>query len=220
MTTPRLSPRLAITLGDPRGIGAEVVRKALADPRVAGACRWVVVGPSGLECPADEVIGEWHPRQSAANAGRLAGKAIERAVTMAQSHDVAGIGTAHIDKHALLAGGYDFPGHTEMLSALPRGLMTWMVESTFFAVDFIVTNVPGVLAPRYMAGTEILAAYPFAPVARRSPLSVALYGYRDSLFIGLDSDEATMTDVDRFKQMIRDAFEELREAAGVRGPCI
>ncbi len=107
------------------------------------------------------------------------------------------------------------PAIAEILSVLPRGLVTWMVEATFSVVDFIVTNVPGVLVPRYMAGAEIVAAYPFAPVARHSPLSVALYGYRDTLFVGLDADEATMPDLDRFTSILTDAFDELRAAAGV-----
>ena len=70
--------------------------------------------------------------------------------------------------------------------------------------------------PRYLAGAEILAAYPFAPVAVRSPVSVALYGYRDRLFIGLNSDETSMPDVERFQQMIRTSFDELRRAVRVR----
>ena len=37
-------PGIAITMGDPCGIGPEVVAKALADPGVYGACRPVVVG--------------------------------------------------------------------------------------------------------------------------------------------------------------------------------
>jgi len=134
-------PTLAITLGDPRGIGAEVVRKALADPRVAGACRWVVVGPSGLECPADQVVGEWHARQSEANAGRLAGKAIERGVALCQSHEVAGVVTAPIDKHALLAGGYDFPGHTELLAALTKSDVAMMLASDKLRVVLATTHV-------------------------------------------------------------------------------
>ena len=155
MTTSRLAPRLAITLGDPRGIGAEVVRKALADPRVAGACRWVVVGPTGLECPADEVIGEWHARQSTANAGRLAGKAIERAVAMAQSGDVAGIVTAPIDKHALLSGGYDYPGHTEMLAALTGREVAMMLASDRLRVVLATTHVPLRDVPALLTGDLI-----------------------------------------------------------------
>ena len=39
-----LRPAIAITMGDPCGIGPEVVVKALADPRIYAACRPVVVG--------------------------------------------------------------------------------------------------------------------------------------------------------------------------------
>jgi diacylglycerol O-acyltransferase len=110
------------------------------------------------------------------------------------------------------------PFLADMLSVLPRQFVTWMAESTFGNVDFIVTNVPGILATRYLAGAEILAAYPFAPVAKRSPVSVALYGYRDRLFIGLDSDETSMSDVDRFKEMIRGSFAELLAAVAGKPP--
>ena len=98
---------------------------------------------------------------------------------------------------------------------LGRQLVTWMGEITFGGVDFIVTNVPGILATRYLAGAEILAAYPFAPVALSSPASIALYGYRDRLFIGIDADETVMPDVEEFQQMIVEAFTELAAAAAI-----
>jgi WS/DGAT/MGAT family acyltransferase len=108
----------------------------------------------------------------------------------------------------------------EALSVLPRSLLTWLAEGTFGNLDFIVTNVPGILVPRYLAGAEILAAYPFAPVAVRSPASVALYGYRDSLFIGITSDMAAMADVERFERAIMRAFRELQTAAGLAAPAV
>jgi len=105
------------------------------------------------------------------------------------------------------------PVLAEMLAVLGRQLVTWMGEATFGAVDFIVTNVPGILATRYLAGAEIRAAYPFAPVAIKSPASIALYGYRDRLFIGIDADETVMPDVEEFQRMIADAFTALAAAA-------
>jgi diacylglycerol O-acyltransferase len=110
------------------------------------------------------------------------------------------------------------PALTEVLAVLGRQLVTWMGEVTFGAVDFIVTNVPGILATRYLAGAEILAAYPFAPVALSSPASIALYGYRDRLFIGIDADETVMSDVEAFQLMIVEAFTELAAAAGIAPP--
>ena len=70
---------------------------------------------------------------SVAEAGRLAGKAIEDAITAAQAGHVDGIVTAPIDKFALHEGGYDFPGHTEMLAALtntPAVVMMMAAEQT------------------------------------------------------------------------------------------
>ena len=99
-----MRPRLAITLGDPRGIGPEVVAKALADRRVAETVDAVLVGPTGAGLPVDESVGAWRG-EGAAAAGRLAGRAVERAVALARDGTVAGIVTAPIDKAALAAGG-------------------------------------------------------------------------------------------------------------------
>jgi WS/DGAT/MGAT family acyltransferase len=105
------------------------------------------------------------------------------------------------------------PAVANLLSMLPAKLITWLGESTFGSVDFIVTNVPGIPIPRFFAGAEIVSAYPFAPVAFRSPASVALYGYRENLHIGITSDETIMPDVERFKRDIVAAFRELKVRA-------
>lgn len=108
--------RLAVTLGDPRGIGPEVTAAALAEP-VAGL-DLITVGPDGTGVHADVVVGRWGPTGDRAEAGRLAGAAVERATEMALAREVDGIVTAPIDKAALAAAGYPFPGHTEMLRSL------------------------------------------------------------------------------------------------------
>ena len=128
--TPASRPRLAVTLGDPRGIGPEIVARALGDPFVRERCELVIVGPSGAGIAADEVIGAWSPTAGVAEAGRLAGLAIERAVELARGGAVRGIVTAPIDKFALLAGGFEYPGHTEMLSALTGSRVAMMLAST------------------------------------------------------------------------------------------
>jgi 4-hydroxythreonine-4-phosphate dehydrogenase len=111
-------PRLAVTLGDPRGIGPEVVEAALADPGVAGAANFVMVGSDGLCGPHGVAVGPWEAADPPAAAGRVAGEAVRRAVEMALAGEVDGIVTAPIDKHAFRAGGWRFPGHTEMLAEL------------------------------------------------------------------------------------------------------
>lgn len=123
-------PRLAVTVGDPRGIGAEVIEKALRDPRVAAAAHYVIVGPAGLPVRPDEAVGSWTAGGSAAAAGRLAGLAVARAVALASEGVVDGVVTGPLDKAALLAGGYPYPGHTEMLAALTGRPVAMMLTAT------------------------------------------------------------------------------------------
>ena len=122
-------PRLAVTLGDPRGIGPEIVAKMLRDGRASREAALVLVGPTGTEVDVAERVGEWHAGDAPARAGELAGKQIERAVALAMAGDVDGIVTAPIDKAVLLQGGYDFPGHTEMLASLTGSKVAMMLTS-------------------------------------------------------------------------------------------
>ena len=135
-------PRLAVTLGDPRGIGPEIVDKALAIPEVAGAASYVLVGPTGTGVTVDAAVGEWRAGGEAAEAGRLAGRAIERAVSLAQAGEVDGVVTAPIDKAALAAGGYDHPGHTEMLAALTGRETAMLLASERLRVVLVTTHLP------------------------------------------------------------------------------
>jgi 4-hydroxythreonine-4-phosphate dehydrogenase len=137
-----MKARLAMTVGDPRGIGPEIVAKALADPRVSERCDIMVVGPEGAGVAVDEAVERWLPESGAAFAGKLSGLAIERAVEMALAGIVEGIVTAPIDKAALYAGGYDFPGHTEMLASLTGSRVAMMLASDKLRVVLATTHIP------------------------------------------------------------------------------
>jgi 4-hydroxythreonine-4-phosphate dehydrogenase len=134
-------PRLAITLGDPRGIGPEIVGRALEDERVRNGCEPVIVGPVGAGIGVDRSVGGWVARGGAAMAGRLAGSAIEDAASLALSGEVQGIVTAPIDKAALLAGGYDYPGHTEMLAQIAGVPVAMMLASDRLRVVLVTTHI-------------------------------------------------------------------------------
>jgi 4-hydroxythreonine-4-phosphate dehydrogenase len=136
--------RIAITMGDPGGIGPEVVLKALASPGVK--CMPVVVGDmsvlkravrlleipvvlKAVKRPADtdpgivQVIdvGRFggHERSSPTKEGGGASFAfIEKAVGLAMRGEVRSIVTAPISKEALNRAGRHWPGHTEMLAEL------------------------------------------------------------------------------------------------------
>jgi 4-hydroxythreonine-4-phosphate dehydrogenase len=151
-------PRLAITLGDPRGIGPEIVASALGDARVQAACDCWVVGPAGTVATVDETLGRWAPGGSAADAGAFAGRAVERAARMALAGEVDGIVTAPLDKSALLAGGFDYPGHTEMLSEIAGVPVAMMLASDKLRVVLATTHIAFRDVPRVLTREAIVRA--------------------------------------------------------------
>ena len=134
-------PRLAITLGDARGIGPEITKAALQNSEVRASADFVVVGPRGLDVPVDEAVGDWPSEAKPEIAGQLAGQAVERAVMLALEGAVDGIVTAPLDKAALLTGGFDYPGHTEMLAALTGRRVAMMLASDTLRVVLATTHI-------------------------------------------------------------------------------
>ena len=131
-------PVIGITMGDPAGVGPEVVLKALKHLDVYAICRPLVIGDRGrleavgrivgvsvddddlpFECvdlglvPPDLPFGK-----VSAAAGEAAYRYIEHAVKLAREGKIDAICTAPINKEALNAAGRRYPGHTEMLAEL------------------------------------------------------------------------------------------------------
>ncbi|HZR79861.1 MAG TPA: wax ester/triacylglycerol synthase domain-containing protein [Candidatus Binatia bacterium] len=109
------------------------------------------------------------------------------------------------------------PVLAEALAIVPAPVVRALSLLGSQTVQLIVTNVPGIMQPRYLAGARITAGYPFAPLASRCPVSIALYGYDGRLFIGVDADGTAMPDVDHFADLLRRSFGELIGAALVGG---
>jgi len=103
-------PRIAITAGDPAGIGPEIAAAAAADPRVLAVCDPVVYAPQDpRRFPPGVLSGE---------AGRAAYDTIVRAVDDARQGVVDGIATAPVNKEALRLAGLPWSGHTDLLAHL------------------------------------------------------------------------------------------------------
>jgi 4-hydroxythreonine-4-phosphate dehydrogenase len=151
-------PRVAVTLGDPRGIGPEIVSRAIGDDEVRRAADWVIVGPENTDIAPAVSVGRWHKADSAAKAGQLAGLAVEAAVAMAKNGDVRAVVTAPIDKHALLLGGYDDPGHTEMLARLTGATVAMMLASDRLRVVLATTHLPLRAVPDAVTPDAIVSA--------------------------------------------------------------
>jgi 4-hydroxythreonine-4-phosphate dehydrogenase len=165
-------PRIAITLGDPRGIGAEITRKALQDDAVRGAAAYVVVGAESAGWPALAAIGRWRgDRDGAAEAGRIAALSIEHAVRLALAGEVDAIVTAPIEKHALHLAGWRFPGHTEMLQSLTGAATVGMM----MAAERTVSGPPlrVVLATTHLALREVPARLSVGLLVEQATLTAA-----------------------------------------------
>ncbi len=134
-------PHLALTLGDPAGIGPEVVLKALADRSVTQQCKITLVGTRSLleqhyvrlknqgqlvadpanftilEIPLDPVI---ETQIELGKGNEVSGKAsfayLDTAIAETLAEKFHGIVTAPIAKSAWKAAGYHFPGQTEVLA--------------------------------------------------------------------------------------------------------
>ena len=136
-------PRIAITQGDPSGIGPEISAKAAADPRVLATCQPVLYGP-----PATAV---YEPGRLSAEAGHAAFEAIRRAVQDAQAGVVAAISTAPINKEALALAGFKWRGHTEMLADLTGARrVAMMFHAERLRVVLATIHVPIADVPRLL----------------------------------------------------------------------
>lgn len=106
-------PVIALTAGDPSGIGPEIVVKAVRDPRVVLACRPVIYGPH-----TEAELRSFPAGRIDAGSGRAAYDAIERATADTVAGKTDAIVTAPINKEAFSAAGLAWKGHTDLLAHL------------------------------------------------------------------------------------------------------
>ncbi len=161
---------IAITMGDPAGVGPEIILKALRalaerpDPPPMLVCGTrscmaeaaeqlgldvsFVEDPKGAVFPRVAVV-EASAREAdlpigkvSAEGGRLAYAAIDRAVRLTVAGEAAAIVTAPLNKAALNLAGYHFPGHTELLAHLTgtRGTVLMLAHGSF-RVSHVTTHV-------------------------------------------------------------------------------
>lgn len=147
-----MTTRLAVTLGDPRGIGPEIVARALeatvdAEVTLVGAEDQIGTLPAARRVP----VGQWGAgsgegsadRPRAVRAGKIAGHAVERAAELALTGEVDAIVTAPVSKHALHLAGFPFPGHTEWLAHLAGDVpVAMMLAAERLRVVLVTTHVP------------------------------------------------------------------------------
>jgi len=148
-------PRIAITSGDPAGIGPEIADRAAGDERVRSVCEPVVY--------ADRVTA-FEPGRLSAAAGRAAYELIVRAVGDARAGRVHAIATAPVNKEAFRLAGLPWSGHTDLLAYLtgaPQVAMMFFSEAlrvVLATVHVPLADVPRLLTPALMESTIALTA--------------------------------------------------------------
>ena len=149
-------PRVAITVGDPSGIGPEVAAAAAADPAVREICEPILYGP-----PSGE---SFRPGFLSADSGRAAYDVIVRAAGDAMRGSVDAVATAPINKEALRLAGLPWSGHTDLLAHLtsaPRVAMMFYSEPlrvVLATVHVPLAEVPSLLTRELMEETIALTA--------------------------------------------------------------
>jgi 4-hydroxythreonine-4-phosphate dehydrogenase len=128
-------PKIALTAGDPAGIGPEIVAKAAADASVRAICEPIVFAP-----PVNLAI---RPAEASAAAGQAAYDTIVRAVDAARRGEVDAIATAPVNKLAFARAGLPWKGHTDLLAHL-CGIehVAMMFHSPQLKVVLLTVHVP------------------------------------------------------------------------------
>jgi 4-hydroxythreonine-4-phosphate dehydrogenase len=143
-----IKPRIAITAGDPAGIGPEIAARAAADPRVLAVCDPVVYGPPAASTFAPGVL--------SAEAGRAAYDVIVRAVDDARRGVVQAIATAPVNKEAFRLAGLPWHGHTDLLAHLTGAReVAMMFDSEVLRVVLATVHIPLAEVPRALTAASL-----------------------------------------------------------------
>jgi 4-hydroxythreonine-4-phosphate dehydrogenase len=134
-------PRLAVTLGDPRGIGPEVVAKALALGPLDADITMLASGERGAG-PSLAPEGTAPRSLLPVQAGRIAGQAVAEAVRLALTGQVDAIVTGPVHKHSLHLAGFRYPGLTEFLAHLAGDIdVAMMLAAGRLRVVLVTTHI-------------------------------------------------------------------------------
>jgi diacylglycerol O-acyltransferase len=79
--------------------------------------------------------------------------------------------------------------------------------------NLICTNVPGPQQPLYLLGRELLRCYPYVPIGGEMGINVAILSYNGTAYVGFGGDVHAVPDIDRFEELLRASFAELRKSA-------
>jgi 4-hydroxythreonine-4-phosphate dehydrogenase len=172
---PMFRPTVGITMGDPAGIGPEVIVKALRKAHLYGLCRPVIIGSAAIirraggqeldviDCGKVD-LRKIRPGKISRAAGQAAADALDLAARMALDGRLAAVITAPICKQALHLSGHLYPGQTEFLAELTgTKRFAMMLVAGRLRVVLVTTHLPlsriGAAVTRSGVSNAILLAH-------------------------------------------------------------
>lgn len=142
-------PRIALTVGDPAGIGPEIAARAAADPAVRAVCEPMVYAPPPTLVVAPGVL--------SAEAGQAAFDVIVRAVRDAEAGVVDAIATAPVNKEAFALAGLPWVGHTDLLAHLTGApFVAMMFYSQALRVVLATIHIPLCQVPEVLTQDRLV----------------------------------------------------------------
>ena len=151
-------PGIILTTGDPNGIGPEVILKIFSSTSILKKYRLKIAGDKRVFDSYAGLLGmnEIHekyfetvklPKRYSVKAGsidsssgRHSGDCIKHAVKLCMKKKYDAMVTLPISKEAFVLGGYNYPGHTEMITSLTRGQQSLMMMYSNQIIVSLVTN--------------------------------------------------------------------------------
>ncbi|MDD4932379.1 MAG: 4-hydroxythreonine-4-phosphate dehydrogenase PdxA [Methylacidiphilaceae bacterium] len=158
---------IGIPVGEPAGIGPEVVRKAIASHRLPARCAYRVIG-------SDQGFSPGKPSPSSA---RAAQEWLEEAVLLWKEGAIDAIVTGPVHKAGLQGAGFPYPGQTEFFAErtgcpAERAVMSFWHPK--LSVSLLSTHcslrkaITSILPEKIILSTELLADF-LAQLGRPSP---------------------------------------------------
>lgn len=139
--------RIAVTVGDPAGVGPEVAQSALNAPDLDRNCCFEYVGPSRSV----------HPGQPNEDGALAALKALEEACEGLRAGYFAGVVTGPIHKARMRKVGFDFPGQTEFFARrFETEHYTMCLTGGSLTVALVTAHVPYKAVPALLSPQAIL----------------------------------------------------------------
>lgn len=138
---------LGITLGDPAGIGPEIVRACLADSQLPAGIDYRVIGTSEGFVPGK-------PDMASARSSR---DNLTEAATLLETGAIGGIVTGPVNKDGLQKAGFPFPGQTEFFAARSEtDNFAMCLTGGPLTVGLVTIHIPLRDVPRLLRSADIV----------------------------------------------------------------